>query len=313
MLDILRLGIYSRERLQALRVDEGLQYHQIEKGILQLHTNAKEFADANLRLSTLLEHGLKISVCDVSELLKIEPALKGSKIDIVGATFAADDESGDAHLFTRELEKLSKEVFCVNYNYDTEVVDIHKRGDSIDCLEMKVAGGGREEYKADAYVVAAGCASNKLMSMVGWNVPIYPVKGYSLTIPVEDPHLAPTVCITDENGKIAVSRLGDFIRVAGTAELNGYDLSLNDARCNGLLRRVKQFFPAGINYREATRWAGLRPTTPSNVPIIGKTNYSNLYLNAGHGTLGWTLACGSAAALSDIISGVRPDVDFPFL
>jgi D-amino-acid dehydrogenase len=151
------------------------------------------------------------------------------------------------------------------------------------------------------------------MAPLGISLPIFPVKGYSLTAPILDEALAPTVCLTDENGKIAMSRLGDQLRMAGTAELNGFDLSINDARCKGILDRARRFFPEGIDYNQSRPWAGLRPTTPSNIPYIGRTKYSNLFLNAGHGTLGWTLSCGSSAALADIVSGRRPDLDFPFL
>jgi D-amino-acid dehydrogenase len=165
---------------------------------------------------------------------------------------------------------------------------------------------------SDAYVIATGSATDALLRPIGLRTSIYPVKGYSLTIPVIDPSLAPEVCITDENGKVAISRLGDFLRVAGTAEVNGYDLSVNDSRCEGISNRVKQLFPRGIDYENARKWAGLRPMTPSSVPIIGGTRYANLFLNTGHGTLGWTLSCGSGAAIADIVSGKKPEVDFSF-
>jgi len=159
-------------------------------------------------------------------------------------------------------------------------------------------------------VLATGSATDALLRPIGLGVPIFPVKGYSLTVPVSNPILAPQVCITDENGKVAMSRLGNFLRMAGTAELNGFDVSINDERCAGILKRVKKLFPQGMDYKNVKKWAGLRPMTPSSVPVVGGTRFGNLFLNAGHGTLGWTLACGSGAVIADIVSGERPEIDF---
>ena len=173
--------------------------------------------------------------------------------------------------------------------------------------------GERTTRRSDAYVMATGSVTDALLRPIGLGVPIFPVKGYSLTAPVTDTSLAPKVCITDENGKVAMSRLGDFLRMAGTAELNGFDRSINDERCEGILKRVKKLFPQGVDYERAKKWAGLRPMTPSSVPIVGRTKFGNLYLNSGHGTLGWTLACGSGSAIADMVSGERPEIDFSFI
>jgi D-amino-acid dehydrogenase len=162
-------------------------------------------------------------------------------------------------------------------------------------------------------VVALGSYSPFLLASVGVRVPVYPVKGYSVTAPLARTDAAPTVCMTDENAKIAVTRLGNRLRSAGTAELTGYDTSLNEARCRAIIERVEELFPGVGDFAKASRWAGLRPATPSNVPLIGRTRYRNLFLNTGHGTLGWTLACGSGKAVADLISGRRPEVEFPFL
>jgi D-amino-acid dehydrogenase len=166
--------------------------------------------------------------------------------------------------------------------------------------------------KADAYVVALGSYSPLLTGPIGLYLPVYPAKGYSASVPVADPALAPTVSLTDDSAKIVFSRLGDRIRIAGTAELSGYSTDLNPVRCEALTRRAREMFPGAGDYDRATFWTGLRPSTPSNVPLIGRTRYSNLYLNTGHGTLGWTMACGSGRALADIISGKVPEVDFQF-
>jgi len=172
--------------------------------------------------------------------------------------------------------------------------------------------GADEKLVADAYVVALGSYSPLLTGPIGIYIPVYPAKGYSASIPVARPDLAPTVSLTDDSAKLVFSRLGGRLRVAGTAELAGYDTELNAVRCEALIRRTREMFPEALAYDAATFWTGLRPLTPSNVPIIGPTRYRNLYLNTGHGTLGWTMACGSGRALADIVSGRRPGVDFRF-
>lgn len=312
MLDILRLGIYSKKCLQELRENEELQYHQITKGILQIHTDEAEFEAANRRLVTLLDHGLDMSVCTREGLLGIEPALKQSSVPIVGATYAADDESGDAHVFTRQLEEACIRRFGVTFTYDTKIIGFLGSGQTISGARVLDKFGEKKIKHADAYVLATGSVTDALLRPIGLGVPIFPVKGYSLTVPVSNPSLAPQVCITDENGKVAMSRLGNFLRMAGTAELNGFDVSINDERCAGILKRVKKLFPQGMDYKNVKKWAGLRPMTPSSVPVVGGTRFGNLFLNAGHGTLGWTLACGSGAVIADIVSGERPEIDFSF-
>jgi len=260
-----------------------------------------------------MEYGLDMSVCSTEELIRIEPALKQSSLPIVGATYAADDESGDAHLFTRELERACVSRFDVAFTYDTKLAGFVRSGNAISGIRLIGKDGEVATKHADAYVMATGSVTDALLRPIGLSVPIFPVKGYSLTAPVTDTSLAPTVCITDESGKVAMSRLGNFLRMAGTAELNGFDRSINDQRCEGILNRVKKLFPQGVDYERAKKWAGLRPMTPSSVPIVGHTKFGNLYLNSGHGTLGWTLACGSGAAIADIVSGERPEVDFSFI
>ena len=310
-LRILRLAIYSRARLQALRRETGIDYDHLAKGILQIHTDEKEFAAIGARVRTLLSHGLAISVRTPAEAITIEPALRDSRLGIVGATYAADDESGDAYLFCQRLaERAARQG--VSFGYNVEAERLLKVGNSINGVAVR-AGGRKEVLTADAYVVSLGSYTPFLLSPVGISAPVYPVKGYSITVPVKDSATAPSVCITDENGKIAISRLGERLRMAGTAEVSGYDSSVSEARCAGIASRVGQLFPNAVDFHHPKKWAGLRPTTPSNVPLIGRTRYSNLYLNTGHGTLGWTLACGSAAAVADLISGRPPEVDFPFL
>jgi D-amino-acid dehydrogenase len=307
-LSILRLAIYSRARLQVLRRETGIEYDHLEKGILQIHTDAREFESIDARMRLLLSHGLAVSARTPAEVLAIEPALRDSTLEIVGGTYAADDESGDAYLFSNRLAELAARR-GVNFGYDIEIERLLTEGAAVRGVAVRVAGR-KDVLEADAYLVSMGSYSPFLLSPVGINVPIYPVKGYSITAPVTG--LAPSVCITDESGKIAMTRLGNRLRMAGTAEVSGYDTSVNEARCAAIADRVRKILPNSADFSHVEKWAGLRPTTPSNVPSIGRTRYSNLYLNTGHGTLGWTLACGSGAAIADLISGRATDVDFPF-
>ena len=310
-LTILRLGLYSRDMLKALRRETGVLYDHLEKGILQLHTDAGEFEAAHARVELLRSHGCEMHIKSVPECIELEPALRATRIGLIGGTYAPDDESGDAHQFTGNLAELCR-ARGVQFGYEHAVESLSIDGDVVAGAIVRDPEGRRELVKADAFVVALGSYSPFLLSPVGIHVPVYPVKGYSVTVPLTHPEAAPMMCLSDENAKVAISRLGNRLRAAGTAELTGYDTSLNDARCDAILSRVGQLFPGAGDYASASRWAGLRPATPSNVPLIGRTRYRNLYLNTGHGTLGWTLACGSGRAAADLIAGRHPEVDFPF-
>ena len=310
-LTILRLGLYSRDMLKSLRRETDVQYDHFEKGILQLHTDAREFEAAHARVELLRSHGCEMHIKNVPECMELEPALRTTRIGLIGGTFAPDDESGDAHQFTGNLAELCR-ARGVQFGYEHAVEALSMDGDTVAGAIVRDPEGRREVVKADAFVVALGSYSPFLLSPVGISVPVYPVKGYSVTVPLTHTDAAPTMCLSDENAKLAISRLGNRLRAAGTAELTGYDTSLNEARCDAILSRVEQWFPGAGNYAAASRWAGLRPATPSNVPLIGHTRYRNLYLNTGHGTLGWTLACGSGQALADVIGGRPPKVEFPF-
>jgi len=310
-LTILRLGLYSRDMLKSLRRETGVLYDHLEKGILQLHTDEREFEAAHTRVELLRSHGCEMHVKTVPECMELEPVLRSSRIGLIGGTYAPDDESGDAHQFTGSLAELCL-ARGVQFGYEHSIEALSMEGDTVAGAIVRDPEGRREVVKADAYVVALGSYSPFLLSPAGISVPVYPVKGYSVTVPLTHPDAAPTMCLSDENAKVAISRLGNRLRAAGTAELTGYDTSLNDARCDAILSRVEQLFPGAGDYAAALRWAGLRPATPSNVPLIGRTRYRNLYLNTGHGTLGWTLACGSSRALADVIGGRVPEVEFPF-
>jgi D-amino-acid dehydrogenase len=309
--DIVRMAIYSRASLQALREETGIAYDQLTLGILHYYTDAGVFESAVRAAHVMREYGLDREVKTVDEALAIEPALVPSRSRIVGATYTSTDESGDAYLFTSRLAQLAG-ARGVRFAMGLAVERIAAEGGTVRGVAVRDAEGREETLAADAYVLALGSYSPLLAGPIGLSLPIYPAKGYSATVPVTDAAAAPRVSLTDDGAKIVFSRLGERLRIAGTAELSGYSTGLNPVRCEALVRRAREIFPDAADYSRATFWAGLRPSTPSNVPLVGRTRYPNLFLNTGHGTLGWTLACGSARALADIISGRAPEVDFRF-
>jgi D-amino-acid dehydrogenase len=311
-LTILRLALYSRAMLQALRRDTGIEYDHLEKGILHIHGSEQELEAAHDRVALMRNHGFDMRIKTPAECLEIEPALRASRVGIVGGTFAPEDESGDAYKFTGNLAEMCATA-GVRFHYETAAESLSVAGGTVNGVAVCDAQGRRELLQADAVLVALGSYSPFLLAPLGISVPVYPVKGYSVTIPLLQPGKAPEVCLTDEGAKIAMTRLGNRLRAAGTAELSDYDTSLSEARCAAILDRVRQHFPDAGDYAAASKWAGLRPATPGNVPLIGRTRIDNLFVNTGHGTLGWTLACGSGKSVADLVAGRKPDVEFPFL
>lgn len=307
---MVNLGTYSRDCLQALRRDVGIEYDHLEKGILHFYTNPAEFDAAMEPARIMRELGCDRQVIDAEQAVQIEPALQPVRHRIAGATYTADDESGDARAFTQALAKRCEEA-GVTFVYGTEVLDFDRAGDRI--LGVQVVNEGKHRIlRADSYVLSLGSFSAILARKLGLFLNIYPAKGYSITVPVKNPDAAFNVSLTDDEYKLVYSRLGDRIRVAGTAELNGYTRDLNYTRCRAIVRRSAELMPEAAYWDKSEFWTGLRPATPSNVPYIGKSHFANLYLNTGHGTLGWTHSCGSAAALADVVAGRKPEVDFTF-
>ena len=308
---IVRLGTYSRAQLQALRQARGLQYDQRAQGILHFYTSEREFAAAEAPAAQMRDLGCDRRVISADEAVALEPALAHIRPKLAGATYTAEDESGDAQAFVRELA-LRCAADGVQFLMSHTVTALREAGGQIDHVEVTDADGRYQRLRADAYVVALGSWSPMLAAPLGLRLPIYPAKGYSVTMPVKDEALAHQVSLTDDEYKLVFSRLGDRLRIAGTAELNGYDRDLNRVRCEAIVRRVEQLFPGAGDASQAQFWTGLRPATPSNVPIIGRSKLPNLFLNTGHGTLGWTHACGSGKSIARIVSGLKPEVDFAF-
>ena len=301
---LVTLGIYSRDQLRALRAETNIQYDHLERGILHFFTNHEEF-EAGVKASQVMnQFGLKIDALSVKQCIELEPALAPVEPKLAGGTYSASDESGDAQLFTERLAALAQ-LRGVAFRYKTNVVDLARTTDRVTGVMVRDAQSVTTELKADAYVVALGSYSPLLLKPLGVHILVYPAKGYSVTFQIRPGRLAPSISLTDEAYQMVISRLGERLRIAGTAELNGYNTELNQARCENILRRALELFPDVGERNEATFWTGLRPATPNNIPYVGKTKYDNLFLNTGHGTLGWTLACGSGKLLSDIVDG-RP-------
>ena len=307
------LAVFSGERLRTLRAETGIAYDHLERGILHLFFSSTEFAHARARLPMLEAHGIRARACSSDECLAIEPALAGARDPLAGGLYAPGDESGDACRFTQSLAGLAAQA-GVHFHYSTAITRISHANGHVDSVEVSDAAGRSGAMTADAYVVCLGSYGRALVAPLGENLPIYPVKGYSVTVPVLDPARAPSVSLTDESRRIVCSRLGERLRIAGTAELNGFNTAIQPTRCRAILDWLETRFPGAADSTRAQLWTGLRPATPGNVPLIGRGGLPNLWYNTGHGTLGWTLACGSASSLVDLMSGRHPPVSgFPFL
>jgi len=304
---LVALGLYSRAMLRELRRETGIAYDHLERGILHLYTDPQELEAARAPADLMRALGLEREPKTPEECVAIEPALASARHRLAGGTWSASDESGDAHKFSQALAALAA-ARGAEFRYGVHVARMTAAGDSVSGVQTR----DREVVHGDAYVVALGSYSPLLVRPLGLRLAVYPAKGYSVTMPVKDPAAAWTVSLTDDERKLVYSRLGDRLRIAGTAELAGYDASISRVRCEAIVQRALELFPGAGEPREAQFWAGLRPSTPSNVPYVGRTRYRNLYLNTGHGTLGWTHACGSGRALADIVSGRAPQVDFAF-
>ncbi len=312
---IVTIAEYSRQTLQAVRAETGIAYDCEARGILHFYTDEAEFRQSLAAAKLMRELGVPRNTIDADEVVRIEPALAAIRHKIAGGDFTATDESGDIYKFTTGLAQHCVQA-GVQFRFDTQVTRLLTEGSGaaakISAVEVIDEHGRHQLLRADSFVIAMGSFSQPLAKSVGIDLMLYPGKGYSATYQVRDPERAPQVSLTDDGHKLVISRLGDRLRVAGTAELNGYTRELNPVRCEAITHRTRELFPNACDYDNPQYWTGLRPLTPSNVPYIGKTKFANLYLNTGHGTLGWTMGCGSGKAIADIVSGRRPDIDFAF-
>ncbi len=312
---IVAIAEYSRQTLQAVRAETGVDYDCLTRGILHFYTDQADFEHSLPAAKLMRELGCQRDSIDADEVVKIEPALARIRDKIVGGDFTATDESGDVYKFTTGLAGKAAED-GVDFQYNTTITRLITEGAGstarITGVEIIDPHGRFRVLHADAFVMAMGSFSVPLLKPLGIDLMIYPGKGYSATYPIINPAAAPSVSLTDDGYKLVISRLGGRLRVAGTCELNGYTRELNTTRCDAITRRTRELFPDACDFSDPVYWTGLRPLTPSNVPYIGKTRFSNLFLNTGHGTLGWTMGCGSGRAIAEIVSGRRPEVDFAF-
>lgn len=312
---IVSIAEYSRQTLQAVRAETGIDYDCKTQGILHFYTDETEFQQSLPAAKLMRELGCPRNTITTDEVIRIEPSLASMRDKIVGGDFTATDESGDVYKFTTGLAAKAAEA-GVNFSFNTTVTRLLTEGSGeatrITGVEMIDAAGRHQVLRADAFVLAMGSFSVELVKPLGIDLMIYPGKGYSATYQVTNPERAPTVSLTDDGYKLVISRLGDRLRVAGTCEINGYTRELNMTRCDAITRRTRELFPDACDYENPVYWTGLRPLTPSNVPYIGKSKIANLFLNTGHGTLGWTMGCGSGRAIAEIVSGRIPDVNFAF-
>ena len=303
---MMRLSEYSRDCLRAWRAETGIAYDERSGGTLQLFRSQAQLDTAARDVSVLQECGVPFELLDAAGVARVEPALSRASVAITGGLRLPNDETGDCHLFTRRLAEHAR-ALGVQLRTGCSVQALAHDGQRLTGVHLTDADGQPEQIQADRYVLAAGSYSRALLEPLGLDIPVYPVKGYSLTIPLRDASLAPQSTVLDETYKIALTRLGNRIRVGGMAELAGFDLGLNPRRRATLEKVTRELFPGG-DLAQAQFWTGLRPMTPDGTPLVGATPLENLYLNTGHGTLGWTMACGSAQLLADLISGRQPAI-----
>lgn len=300
---MVRLAEYSRDCLIALRADTGINYDHRTQGTLQLFRTQKQLDAAAQDIAVLERYGVPYELLDPAGCIRAEPALAHVREKFVGALRLPNDETGDCFKFTQQLAALAEQA-GVKFKYGVSIHQLVADGKKI--TSVKTSEG---DMQADGYVLALGSYSPMLLRNIGIRIPVYPVKGYSITVPIHDSTFAPESTVMDETYKVAITRLGDRIRVGGTAEIAGYDLALHNSRRETLEHSVTDLFPKGGDVAQAEFWAGLRPMTPDGTPVMGLTPYRNLFLNTGHGTLGWTMACGSGRVLADLVSGKQPEID----
>jgi D-amino-acid dehydrogenase len=301
---MVRLAEYSRDCLKALRADTGIAYDHREQGTLQLFRTQKQLDGVGKDTEILDEYAVPYEVLDRAGFLRHEPALARVQDKFLGALRLPGDETGDCFLFTQRLAKMA-EAQGARFRFGVNVRGLAHEGDRLTGVETD---GGRLD--ADRVVLALGSYSPKWLSPAGIALPVYPVKGFSITVPIRDPAAAPESTIMDETHKVAVTRLGDRIRVGGMAQLSGYDMALVQRRRRTLEFVLTDLFPDGGDLARTEFWTGLRPMTPDGTPVIGPTKLRNLYLATGHGTLGWTMAAGTGRAMADLLTGRKPEIDF---
>ena len=300
----LRLCIYSLDALREVVADTGVRYDGLDGGNLYFYRTEASFAKGVEHTGILREHGLEMRVLERDRVADLEPALAPHRDAIAGAVYTPGDASGDARMFSRGLAAWCEERLAVRLAFGTSIEGIDVAGDRVEAV---VTDTGRIE--ADLYVMALGCDSAVMGRQIGLRLPIYPVKGYSVTVPVRESNLAPAMGGVDDDNLIAYCPMGERLRLTSTAEFSGYDRSHRPRDFRAMLRLGRELFPSAADYERPDYWAGLRPMTPEGTPFLGPARYRNLYLNTGHGHIGWTMSCGSAKVTANLIAGRDPGID----
>lgn len=305
---MVRLAEYSRDCLSDLRAEIGVAYEARTQGTLQVFRTQKQLDAEAKDIAVLSRMGVPFEHLDPDGCVKVEPGLASVKANLLGGLRLIHDETGDCQIFTTNLAKEAQKL-GVMFRQDVTINRLITQSNQLTGVEIETQSG-KEVLVADQYVVALGSYSRELMQGLGLNIPVYPVKGYSLTVPIVNDEIAPVSTVMDETYKVAITRFDNRIRVGGMAELAGFDLSLNPRRRETLEMVLNGLFPNAGDVSQALFWTGLRPMTPDGTPIIGKASavYSNVWLNTGHGTLGWTMACGSGQVLADLLANQQPAI-----
>lgn len=311
---LVALALHSRALLKQLRTDLALDYYHVERGILHFYTSEADNQVAQKSAALMRTLGCERRSISADEALSLEPALRSIAPRIVGADYCAEDESGDAHEFTLQLAQRCSQQ-GVKFHFNTTVDRLRIVGERCQGAEISLQqgpqAGSTAVLEADAVVACLGVQTRAMLRPLGIGLQIVPAKGYSATFDIVDRARAPSISLTDDEYKIVFSRFDNRLRVAGTVEIGGDGTVLNEARCEALRRRTEELFPGVCDFSQPRYWAGLRPLTPSNVPYLGQSRIKGLYLNAGHGTLGWTLAAGSGELIANLLDGRPTAVSLP--
>ena len=298
------LCMYSQKQLDGLIKETGINHHRVEGGLMYLYRSQESFDRGARNSSILSDEGLNIRPVSANEAAALDPSLEAVKDKFKGALYCPSDESGDARVFTQALAKLSTEKYGVEFRYNSEILGFETSGGKV--TTAKLSNGS---VNADAFVMCLGVFSPHLSKQLGTRLPIYPIKGYSVTLPIEGSNNVPRFGGVDEDNLTAYARFGNRFRVTATADVAGFDKSHRPSDYSHMLKSIKELFPDAANYDKPDYWAGLRPMTPEGTPIFGRGKFDNLYFNTGHGHIGWTMSCGSGRITADLIAGKTPAID----
>lgn len=299
----LRLGTYSQAVMKNVVTETGIEFHHTSKGLLYIYRTERSMEEGVKQMSVLQKNGLEIRIVDGSEAASLEPALAPIKGKLMGGVYVPADGTGDARIFIQELARIAAGL-GVSFRYGTTVTGLDMEGRRLGAVRTSEG-----VFEADAFVVAMGSHSSALLRRIGIKIDVFPVKGYSMTVPISRPEEAPTIGGLDKDNLLAFSVLGDRLRLTATAEFSGYDLSFDSSDFRYMTQAAKDLFPTIGDYSKAKLWAGLRPATPDGNPLLGPTAVPNIFLNVGHGSMGWTMSCGSGKIVADLVSGREPEID----